>query len=44
MAVDKYTLHKDPKSEKWRLEEEGSSRVKATYETKSDALKQLRPT
>jgi len=42
MAVDMFTLHKDPKSEMWRLEKEGSDRPTATYESKSDALKQLK--
>ncbi|RAK68712.1 DUF2188 domain-containing protein [Phenylobacterium kunshanense] len=42
MAVDKYTLHKDSKSEKWRLEREGSDRAKRVFDTKSEALKDLR--
>lgn len=42
MSVDKYTLHKDQKSKKWRLEKEGSDRAKKTYETKSEAVKDLR--
>ena len=42
MAIDKYTLHKDRKSDKWRLEREGSNRAKRTYDTKGDALKSLR--
>lgn len=42
MSVDKYTLHKDQKSQKWRLEKEGSDRAKKTYETKSEAVKDLR--
>jgi hypothetical protein len=42
MALDKYTLHKDGKTDKWRLEKEGSDRAKRTYETKDDALKNLR--
>ncbi|MDX0413894.1 DUF2188 domain-containing protein [Sinorhizobium medicae] len=42
MSLDKYTLHKDEKSEKWRLEKEGSNRAKASFDTKSEALKNLR--
>lgn len=42
MALDKYTLHKDKKSEKWRLEKEGSDRAKRTFDTKEDALSSLR--
>ena len=42
MALDKYTLHKDGKSDKWRLEKEGSDRDKRTFDTKSEALKNLR--
>jgi hypothetical protein len=42
MALDKYTLHKDAKTEKWRLEKEGSDRAKARYDRKVDALKDLR--
>jgi len=42
MPVDKYTLHKDQKSEKWRLEKEGSDRAKRTFDTKDEALKRLR--
>lgn len=42
MTLDKYTLHKDKKTEKWRLEKEGSDRAKRTYETKEAALKSLR--
>ncbi|MGN7883617.1 DUF2188 domain-containing protein [Ensifer sp. 22460] len=44
MSLDKYTLHKDGKSEKWRLEKEGSNRAKAQFDTKSEALKSLRDT
>ncbi len=42
MALDKYTLHKDAKTEKWRLEKEGSDRAKRTFGTKEEALKGLR--
>ena len=42
MAMDKYTLHKDAKTEKWRLEKEGSDRAKRTFDTKGEALKDLR--
>lgn len=42
MALDKFTLHKDQKSDKWRLEKEGSDRARRTYGTKEDALKNLR--
>ena len=42
MTVKKYTLHKDQKSDKWRLEEEGSDRARRTFDTKEDALKNLK--
>lgn len=42
MSLDKYTLHKDGKTEKWRLEKEGSNQAKASFDTKSEALKSLR--
>ena len=42
MALEKYTLHKDAKSEKWRLEKEGSDRAKRTFDTKQEALQGLR--
>lgn len=42
MTLDKYTLHKDKKTEKWRLEKEGSDKAKRTYRTKDDALKNLK--
>ena len=42
MALDKFTLHKDAKSEKWRLEQEGSDRAKRTFETKQEALSGLK--
>ena len=42
MAIDKYTLHRDTKSDKWRLEKEGSARAKRIFDTKQDALKNLR--
>ncbi|THK38636.1 DUF2188 domain-containing protein [Ensifer sp. MPMI2T] len=44
MSLDKYTLHKDAKTDKWRLEKEGSDRAKATFGTKGEALKKLRDT
>ena len=42
MTIDKYTLHRDLKSDKWRLEKEGSDRAKRIFDTKQDALKDLR--
>ena len=42
MTLDKYTLYKDQKSDRWRLEKEGSNRAKRTFDTKEDALKNLR--
>lgn len=42
MALDKYTLHKDGETEKWRLEMEGSDRAKRVFDTKAEALKDLR--
>jgi hypothetical protein len=42
MTLERYTLHKDSKTEKWRLEKEGSNRAKRTFETKQEALKELR--
>lgn len=42
MTLDKYTLHKDRDSEKWRLEKEGANRAKQTFGTKDEALKGLR--
>lgn len=42
MALDKYTLHKDAESEKWRLEKEGSDRAKRVFDRKTDALTGLR--
>lgn len=42
VTIDKFTLHKDSESEKWRLEKEGSDRAKRVFETKSEALKELR--
>lgn len=41
MSLDKYTLHKDKKSDEWRLEKEGSNRAKARYSTKAEALSSL---
>ena len=40
--MDKFTLHKDRETEKWRLEREGSDRAKRVFETKTEALKDLR--
>jgi hypothetical protein len=42
VTLDKYTLHKDAKTDKWRLEKEGSDRAKKTFDTKSEAVKSLR--
>jgi len=42
MTVEQYSLHKDAKSNKWRLELEGSNRAKATYDTKEEALRSLK--
>ena len=42
MTLDKFTLHKDRETEKWRLEREGSDRAKRVFETKTEALKDLR--
>lgn len=42
MTIDKYTLHKDQDAEKWRLEKEGLDRAKRVYDTKSEALENLR--
>ena len=42
MGIDKYTLHRDPKSDKWRLEKEGSDRAKPIFDTKQDTLKDLK--
>lgn len=42
MAQDRYTLHKDAGTEKWRLEKEGSDRAKRVFDTKADALTNLR--
>lgn len=39
MTLDKYTLHKDQKADKWRLEKEGSDRAKKIFDTKEDATK-----
>jgi len=40
--VDKFTLHKDQDTQKWRLEREGSDRAKRTFDTKGEALANLR--
>lgn len=42
MTLNKFTLHKDAKTEKWRLEQEGSDRAKKTFETKQEALSGLK--
>lgn len=42
MILDKYTLHKDRETEKWRLEKEGSDKAKRTYGTKDEALRNLK--
>lgn len=41
MSLDKYTLHKDRDSDKWRLEKEGSDRAKEIFDTKAEALSAL---
>lgn len=42
MPLDKYTLHKDQKTDKWRLEKEGSDRAKKIFDTKAQALTGLK--
>jgi hypothetical protein len=42
MTLDKFTLHKDRDAEKWRLEKENSDRARRVYDTKDEALKNLR--
>ena len=37
--MDKFTLHKDQKSQKWRLEKEGSTRAVKVFDRKTDATK-----
>ena len=37
--MDKFTLHKDQKSQKWRLEKEGSNRAVKVFDRKTDATK-----
>lgn len=37
--MDKFTLHKDQKSDKWRLEKEGSDRALKLFDRKADATK-----
>lgn len=37
--MDKFTLHKDEKSDKWRLEKEGSDRALKLFDRKADATK-----
>lgn len=41
MTLDKYTLHKDQATDKWRLEKEGSDRAKSIFDTKAQALSGL---
>ena len=33
MTVDKYTLHKDGETEKWRVEKEGSDKARMAFRT-----------
>ena len=40
--VQPFYRNKDQKSDRWRLEKEGSNRAKRTFDTKEDALKNLR--
>ena len=42
MTIDKYTLRKDRKISKWRLEKEGSNHAKRVFDTKQEALQNLR--
>lgn len=37
--MDKFTLHKDAKTDKWRLEKEGSDRAIRVFDRKADATK-----
>lgn len=37
--MDKFTLHKDQKNDKWRLEKEGSDRAVKVFDRKADATK-----
>lgn len=37
--MDKFTLHKDAKMDKWRLEKEGSDRAVKLFDKKADATK-----
>lgn len=37
--MDKFTLQKDQKSDKWRLEKEGSDRAVKVFDRKADATK-----
>lgn len=37
--MDKYTLHKDQGSDKWRLEKEGSDRAVKLFDRKADATR-----
>ncbi|MCY4495481.1 MAG: DUF2188 domain-containing protein [Acidimicrobiaceae bacterium] len=39
--MDYYTLHKDEKTKKWRLEKEGSNRAIRTYDTKAEGVSDL---
>lgn len=42
MTLEKFTLHKDTKTDKLRLEQEGSDRAKRTFDTKQEALSGLK--
>jgi len=42
MKLEKFTLHKDTRTDKWRLEQEGYSRAKRTFDTKQEALSGLK--
>ena len=39
MALDKFHLTHDPKSNNWRLEKEGAQRATKIFESKGDATK-----
>ncbi len=42
MPIKKFTLHKDRKDDSWRHEQEGSNRAVKKYETKNEAVKDLK--
>ncbi len=42
MTLEKFTLRKDTKTDKWRLEQEGSDRAKRTFDSKQEALSALK--